>query len=176
MISRISSGCQCVTIQSPVGKLLLAADASGLLQVHFQAESEPRVPRADGLESGSEGAAARAVLDEAVRQLAAYFAKRLQAFDLPLAADGTPFQRRVWQELRRVPYGQTISYGELARRIGRPGAARAVGAANRTNPIAIVVPCHRVIGASGALVGFGGGLEIKERLLEHEGWSRDGRR
>lgn len=107
-------------------------------------------------------------LERAKRQLLEYFDGARRRFDLPLAAAGTAFQRRVWDELRRIPYGETISYGELARRIGRPTASRAVGAANGRNPLAIVVPCHRVIGADGALVGYGGGLPVKETLLAHE--------
>ena len=105
---------------------------------------------------------------EAKRQLAAYFAGRLTAFDLPLAPQGTPFQRRVWDELRRVPHGQTVSYGELARRIGSPTACRAVGAANGRNPLCIIVPCHRVVGANGKLIGYAGGMPRKEALLALE--------
>ena len=104
----------------------------------------------------------------ACRQLDAYFAGKLTNFDLPLAPPGTAFQRRVWHELCRIPFGQTISYGEQARRVGKKGAARAVGAANGRNPIAIIVPCHRVIGANGTLTGYGGGLDRKEWLLRHE--------
>jgi methylated-DNA-[protein]-cysteine S-methyltransferase len=101
-------------------------------------------------------------------QLCAYFAGELCEFDLPIRMAGTPFQRLVWQGLRTIPYGVTISYAELARRVGHPGAARAVGAANGRNPIGIVVPCHRVIGADGTLTGYGGGLDRKQWLLEHE--------
>jgi methylated-DNA-[protein]-cysteine S-methyltransferase len=107
-------------------------------------------------------------LAETVRQLRAYFAGELREFDLPLAPAGTPFQLRVWRELRNIPYGQTISYGELARRVGSPKGSRAVGLANGANPISIVVPCHRVIGSSGKLTGYGGGLENKARLLALE--------
>jgi methylated-DNA-[protein]-cysteine S-methyltransferase len=105
---------------------------------------------------------------EAVRQLDEYFAGTRRRFDLPLAPAGTPFQQRVWQGLTEIPYGETISYAELARRIGRPAAVRAVGAANGRNPLAIVVPCHRVIGSDGRLVGYGGGLPVKAALLELE--------
>jgi O-6-methylguanine DNA methyltransferase len=104
----------------------------------------------------------------AKQQLAAYFEGRLREFDLPLAPIGTPFQQRVWEALRQIPYGLTLSYGELARRIGRPGSARAVGLANGRNPVAIIVPCHRVIGADGRLVGYGGGLGCKQALLAFE--------
>src|SRR5262249_31221022 len=101
-------------------------------------------------------------------QLAAYFAGELTLFDLPLAPHGSAFQLGVWEQLRRIPYGETISYGELARRIGDQSAARAVGAANGQNPLPIIVPCHRVIGADGSLTGFGGGIATKKFLLEHE--------
>jgi O-6-methylguanine DNA methyltransferase len=110
------------------------------------------------------------------RALERYFRGELRSFDLPLAPEGTPFQRRVWRALCRVPYGATVSYGELARRIGRPGASRAVGRANATNPISIVIPCHRVIGADGTLTGYGGGLGRKQRLLELEARGAAGKR
>lgn len=103
-----------------------------------------------------------------VAQLAEYFAGARREFDLPLAPRGTAFQQRVWEELRRIPYGETISYAELARRVGRPGASRAVGRANATNPIAVIVPCHRVIGSDGALTGYAGGEPLKRALLELE--------
>src|SRR5664279_2896526 len=109
------------------------------------------------------------IATEAVRQLRAYFAGQLRRFDLPLDMEGTPFQLRVWRELERIPYGETRSYRQIAAAIGAPRAVRAVGAANGANPIPIVVPCHRVIGASGKLVGYGGGLPLKKRLLELEG-------
>jgi methylated-DNA-[protein]-cysteine S-methyltransferase len=107
-------------------------------------------------------------LIEPVRQLRAYFAGQLDNFDLALSPQGTPFQQRVWSELCKIPYGETISYGELARRIGNPNASRAVGLANGSNPIPIVIPCHRVIGSNGKLTGYGGGLPIKEKLLALE--------
>jgi methylated-DNA-[protein]-cysteine S-methyltransferase len=106
---------------------------------------------------------------EAARQLRAYFAGELREFDLPLDLHGTDFQRRVWRELQRIPYGETRSYSQIAAAIGAPQAVRAVGAANGANPIPIVVPCHRVIGAGGKLVGYGGGLPLKQRLLQLEG-------
>ncbi|MGW1891394.1 methylated-DNA--[protein]-cysteine S-methyltransferase [Streptomyces sp. NPDC002004] len=108
---------------------------------------------------------------EAVRQLEAYFAGGLKHFDLTLRLDGTPFQQRVWEQLRLIPYGETRSYGELAEALGSPGASRAVGLANGKNPIGIIVPCHRVVGANGSLTGYGGGLERKQRLLDFEGGS-----
>ncbi|MER7951449.1 methylated-DNA--[protein]-cysteine S-methyltransferase [Streptomyces sp. NPDC096079] len=106
--------------------------------------------------------------DEAIRQLDAYFAGELTAFDLPLNLIGTPFQLRVWEQLLRIPYGETRTYGELAEELGNPGASRAVGLANGKNPVSIIVPCHRVIGAGGGLTGYGGGLDRKQRLLAFE--------
>jgi len=105
---------------------------------------------------------------DVIEQLAAYFAGDLKTFDLPLGLHGTPFQRTVWAALREIPYGETVSYGELANHIGRPGAARAVGLANGKNPIGIVVPCHRVVGVGGDLTGYGGGIERKQHLLTFE--------
>ncbi len=108
------------------------------------------------------------LLAEAARQLAAYFVGTLKDFDLPLRLEGTPFCMKCWEALCTIPYGETISYGEQARRIGSPKAVRAVGGANHHNPISIIVPCHRVIGADGSLTGYGGGVEVKAWLLEHE--------
>src|SRR3546814_10405807 len=123
------------------------------------------LPRSVALAHGD-----NAVLRETGAQLEAYFTGALQAFDLPLKPIGTAFQREVWSTLAEIPYGQTWSYGDVARRIGKPQAVRAVGAANGRNPIPIVVPCHRVIGADGSLTGFGGGLPAKQLLLTLEGW------
>jgi methylated-DNA-[protein]-cysteine S-methyltransferase len=106
--------------------------------------------------------------EEAISQLEGYFSGTLQKFDLPLSLEGTGFQKQVWAGLLKIPYGETISYGELARSVGRPSASRAVGLANGRNPLAIIVPCHRVIGANGSLVGYGGGLDRKVWLLQHE--------
>ena len=108
------------------------------------------------------------LIKEAARQLRQYFAGERQSFDLPLQTEGTAFQEKVWQELRKIPYGETRSYQALAERIGHPKACRAVGGANHHNPIMIVIPCHRVIGKNGSLVGFGGGVDVKAWLLEHE--------
>lgn len=146
---------------SPVGALLIAGDKSGLRKILF-AEGRHRIEPAPKWREN-----ARA-FDEAVRQLKAYFSGDLRNFDLPLAPEGTPFQLRVWQELLRIPYGSTISYGELAARLGDPQSARAVGLANGANPIAIIIPCHRVIGSNGALTGYGGGLRNKKWLLDLE--------
>lgn len=149
-------------MDSPVGRLLLAGDASGLRLIGFPRERMKREPQPGWRED-------REPFTEAVRQLDAYFAGELTGFDLQLAPQGTPFQLSVWRALRQIPYGQTLSYGELARVIGRPKASRAVGAANGSNPLPIVVPCHRVIGSTGKLTGFGGGLDIKAALLALEG-------
>ncbi len=162
-------------MESPVGPLLLAGDGRGLKLIHFQAGSRarpggPRMPEGERHARRAEpGWVADAKPFRAVMaQLEEYFAGRRREFDLPLAPEGTPFQHAVWQALTRIPYGETISYGELARRIGNPQASRAVGLANGANPLPIVVPCHRVIGADGSLTGFGGGLEIKRKLLALE--------
>ncbi len=146
---------------SPVGRLLLAGDESALRWLLFAEGRGPVEPEA-GWQPAEEP------FREAVRQLAAYFAGELTAFSLPLAPQGTAFQETVWKALCGIPYGETISYGELARRIGKPRAVRAVGAANGQNPLAIVVPCHRVIGSDGHLTGYGGGLGVKEALLALE--------
>ncbi len=148
-------------VDSPVGPLTLVA-ADGALTGLYMADQRHRP------DEGGFGAADAAVFAEASAQLGAYFAGRLQVFDLPLAAQGTPWQQRVWAALREIPYATTQSYGQVAERVGSPGAARAVGLANGRNPIGIVVPCHRVIGATGALTGYGGGMPRKQWLLAHE--------
>lgn len=147
--------------ESPVGRLLVAADEEGLRQVLF-AEGRAAVQPGPGWREDGHRVA------EAVRQLRAYFRGELRVFDLAVAPDGTGFQRQVWRELQQIPYGETISYGELARRVGNPNGSRAVGLANGANPISIVIPCHRVIGSNGKLTGYGGGLRNKEWLLAHE--------
>jgi methylated-DNA-[protein]-cysteine S-methyltransferase len=147
---------------SPVGRLLLAGDREALTRVHFQAGRCPLRPPPHWRQYAAPFAPALAQLEE-------YFAGLRRAFQLPLALQGTAFQRAVWQGLREIPYGQTVSYGELARRLGLAGGARAVGLANGANPLPIIVPCHRVIGADGSLTGFGGGLSIKRALLSLEG-------
>jgi methylated-DNA-[protein]-cysteine S-methyltransferase len=150
-------------VDSPVGPLYLAATDAGLTHLLFATETD-RKPAA----VARSGEAAR-ILRETERQLSDYFAGRRREFDLPLAPAGTEFQLATWRALREVSFGETISYGELARRLGRPRAVRAVGTANGANPIAIIVPCHRVIGADGSLAGYGGGLDTKRRLLSLEG-------
>jgi len=147
--------------ESPVGRLLIAGDEDGLRFVLF-AEGRSHVQPTPGWREDA------APVSEAVRQLREYFAGRLRRFDLPLSMAGTSFQKNVWRELQAIPYGQTMSYGELARRLGCPGASRAVGLANGANPLSIVVPCHRVVGSNGKLVGYGGGLKNKEWLLALE--------
>lgn len=146
---------------SPVGELTIAGDDRGLRHIRFASGRGAGGPESDW---ERDDASLRTVL----LQLEAYFAGELRDFDLAIAPAGTEFQRRVWCALADIPYGETVSYGTLARRVGRPTAARAVGAANGANPLPIVLPCHRVIGANGSLVGYGGGLEIKVALLEHE--------
>ena len=148
-------------MESPVGRLLLAADDEGLLEIAF---GEGRTaPVVDPL--WTEGGT---LLREPVRQLKAFFTGELRDFDLPLKPRGTAFQQRVWKLLREIPFGETISYGKLARRVGNPAASRAVGLANGSNPIAIVIPCHRVIGSNGKLTGYGGGLDNKRWLIDFE--------
>ncbi len=141
--------------QSPVGSIEIRVNDRAVEALSFVSEVE--------------ASDAHPLLTVVEDQLKAYFEKRLQRFDLPLQAQGTDFQRRVWQVLSEVPYGQTTTYGDLARDIGNPRAARAVGMANNRNPISIIVPCHRVIGSNGQLVGYGAGIQKKEWLLKHEG-------
>jgi len=148
---------------SPVGVLTLAATDEGLAAILWENDRHGRVP----LNLVAEDAR-HPVLLEAERQLNEYFGGSRTAFDLPLDASGTPFQRRVWDALMSIPFGETRSYAEIARQIGSPSAVRAVGAANGRNPVSIVTPCHRVIASSGALTGFAGGLDVKARLLRLE--------
>ncbi len=147
---------------SPVGELLLAGDGTSLRLVAFPDGPHPRKP-----EAGWEWS--ETPFRDALIQLKGYFAGKVRRFDLPLALEGTAFQQVVWRALQTIPYGETLSYSGLARRIGKPTASRAVGAANGRNPIPIIIPCHRVIGAAGSLTGFGGGLSTKRKLLELEG-------
>ena len=142
--------------ESPIGLVEIGGTSEGITSLLFVEERRP-------------GAATNDVCEEAVRQISEYFAGSRQAFDLPITLRGTEFQREVWRGLRSITYVQTVSYGDLARAIGKPSAVRAVGAANGDNPISIIVPCHRVIGSDGGLTGYGGGLERKEWLLKHEG-------
>jgi len=148
-------------LPSPVGDLTLVSNGEALTGVYMS--DQKRGPDMDPTWQRDE-----AEFDAVTKQLTAYFVGDLREFDLPLAPQGTDFQKKVWRELCRIPCGETISYGELARRIGQPSASRAVGLANGRNPIGIIIPCHRVIGADGTLTGYGGGLDRKKWLLEHE--------
>ena len=141
---------------SPIGLIEIGGTPDGITSLLFVEERRPDVT-------------SNVVCAEGVRQISEYFAGSRQEFDLPILLEGTDFQRQVWTELTVIPFGQTVSYGDLARAIGKPSAVRAVGAANGDNPISIIVPCHRVIGSDGGLTGYGGGLERKQWLLKHEG-------
>ena len=143
-------------LDSPVGSLLVARNEHGITSISFRGTQRDEWVRNDG------------AFDDVRDQLRAYFAKELRVFTLPLAPRGTPFQLEVWRALREIPYGETRSYAQIARIIGKPEAIRAVGAANGANPLPIVVPCHRVIGSNGSLTGFGGGLAAKRFLLDLE--------
>ncbi|GJD57300.1 methylated-DNA--[protein]-cysteine S-methyltransferase [Methylobacterium dankookense] len=148
------------TVASPVGALTVIASDRGLSAILWENDDPARVRLGPLVEDPS-----HPVLLETERQLAAYFAGTLKAFAVPLDFQGTAFQKSVWAALLTIPFGETRSYGDIARQIGRPGASRAVGAANGKNPISIIAPCHRVIGSAGALTGFAGGLDIKRHLL-----------
>ena len=152
------------TVESPIGELLLAGDGATLNELHMRG-----APRA--LEIAAEGDYDRGAFRKARNQLGEYFAGTRRRFELALQPAGSVYQRGVWKELQRIEFGETITYAELARRIGRRGSARAVGAANGRNPISIIIPCHRVIGADGTLTGYSGGIRRKRTLLELEGVS-----
>ena len=149
-------------LDTPVGTLLIAGDAAAVLRIEFPVGGKAAKAEAGWMESP------QGPVGEAARQLREYFAGTRTDFDLPLAPRGTEFQRSVWRQLQEIPYGATISYGELARRVGNPQASRAVGSANGKNPLPIVIPCHRVIAGNGTLGGFGGGLPTKQTLLALE--------
>lgn len=149
-------------VMTPVGRLLLMTDGEALTGLHFVDLPKSPEPAADWVEDDSKFA-------EAHRQLEEYFDGKREDFDLPLAPIGTPFQVAVWNALREIGYGRTASYRDIAVRVGKPNAVRAVGTTNGRNPIAIIIPCHRVIGADGRLTGYGGGLPVKEQLLRLEG-------
>jgi methylated-DNA-[protein]-cysteine S-methyltransferase len=149
------------SVDSPIGELLLIGDDHALHGLYMQEGRKPMRIAPSWKPSPAPFASVR-------RQLSEYFAGQRVTFDVPLSMNGNPFERRVWQALLEIPYGETVSYGEIARRVSQPSAARAVGLANGRNPIAVIVPCHRVIGADGSLTGYGGGLERKRLLLELE--------
>lgn len=149
-------------IESPLGPICLAGTDEGLIRVDFQHGERP-------VEVIANGETLPSYFDQAMQQLREYFEGTRRDFDLPLAPPGTSFQQQVWQALQQIPYGSTITYQDLAEHLGKPTASRAVGSANGRNPIAIIVPCHRVIGRDGRLRGYAGGLHIKQKLLQHEG-------
>lgn len=153
---------QHTVLDSPYGPLTLVA-TDGVLSALYMTGQRHRPPEE------TFGVPDPEPFGEVIRQLTAYFAGERTTFDLPLDLHGTPFQRSVWAELLKIPYGETRTYGELAEELGKPGASRAVGLANGKNPVGIIVPCHRVVGASGSLTGYGGGLDRKQRLLAFEG-------
>jgi methylated-DNA-[protein]-cysteine S-methyltransferase len=152
-------------LDSPIGPLTVVADGGSLAGLYMDLQRHRPAQETFGVPSDSTGIAP---YTEVAEQLKAYFAGELTRFEVPLAMRGTPFQRRVWDALQEIPYGETVSYGELAQEIGRPSASRAVGLANGRNPISVIVPCHRVVGSSGGLTGYGGGLERKRYLLDFE--------
>jgi methylated-DNA-[protein]-cysteine S-methyltransferase len=151
-------------IESPVGDLRLVASDAGIRAVLWPSDDSSRVPLPTNVEVGD----SHPVLVHAARELAEYFTGERQHFDVPLDPDGTVFQQQAWMALRSIPYGETVSYGQQAERMGDKNKARAVGAANGRNPISIIVPCHRVVGSNGSLTGFAGGIETKQWLLAHE--------
>lgn len=151
------------TIWSPVGELTLVADAHGLAAILWENDRPDRVRLGPLTEDNT-----HPVLVETARQLGEYFAGKRRTFDVPLSFSGSDFQKRVWNALLAIPFGETRSYGEIAQQLGNPAASRAVGAANGRNPISIIAPCHRVVGSTGKLTGFAGGLEAKAFLLELE--------
>lgn len=150
-------------MKSPIGRLSIFADAHGVVEIRFPNHVGQSRPLPEHIQQSN------GVVERAIDQLHAYFDGRLKAFDLPLSLHGTDFQKGVWQQLRKINFGDTASYGEIAIKIGNPRAARAVGMANNKNRIPIVIPCHRIIGSNGSLTGFAGGLDTKRWLLAHEG-------
>ena len=166
-------------IPSPVGMLEIAGTEKGVVSVNFARKDAPaKMPAKKGVSGkgapvksaakSAQSASVPAPLRDCARQLEEYFAGHRKSFDCSLDLQGTDFQKKVWRALMKVPYGKTASYGKIARAVGRPGAARAVGGANHNNPVAVIVPCHRIIGADGSLTGYGAGIERKAWLLEHE--------
>ncbi|MEU5025683.1 methylated-DNA--[protein]-cysteine S-methyltransferase [Streptomyces milbemycinicus] len=160
------------TIDSPYGQLTLVADETATETALAGLYMTDQRHRPAEETFGAPGDPDESPFAETISQLRRYFAGELTEFDLPLRLSGTPFQRRVWSELQRIPYGETLSYGQLADRLGQPTAARAVGLANGKNPVGIIVPCHRVVGSTGSLTGYGGGLDRKRQLLDFEARGR----
>lgn len=160
--SRLAEPVWHTLLDTPFGALGIAGTTQGLIHVEFQDGERPVRPAPDWQED-------QGLLDEARVQLREYFEGRRQRFTVPVAPEGTPFQQRVWRELRQIPWGATTTYQEIAEKLGQPAAVRAVGHANGRNPVAIVIPCHRVVGANGRLTGYAGGIAIKRCLLQHEG-------
>jgi methylated-DNA-[protein]-cysteine S-methyltransferase len=156
-------------VDSPIGSLLLTSDGESLTGLYMGAPSKSPELGSDWLEKPD-----GSPLPDAARQLDEYFAGKRKLFDLPLKLEGTEFQKRVWRQLTKIPFGETWSYGQLAKRLNNPNGSRAVGLANGRNPIAVIVPCHRVIGADGSMTGFGGGIPRKQWLLAHEGLPANG--
>jgi methylated-DNA-[protein]-cysteine S-methyltransferase len=156
-------------LDSPIGQLLLTSDGESLTGLYMGTPSKSPQLDSDWAEKPDAGP-----LPDVARQLQEYFAGKRKVFDLPLKMAGTEFQKRVWRQLTKIPFGETWSYGQLARRLDNPNGSRAVGLANGRNPIAVIVPCHRVIGADGSLTGFGGGIPRKQWLLSHEGMPSNG--
>jgi methylated-DNA-[protein]-cysteine S-methyltransferase len=152
-------------VDTPIGAILIAGDSESIVAIHFAGAK----PKPDWIRDDD-------AFPEACGQLRAYFAGEMQTFSLPLAPQGTEFQMSVWRALQQIPYGETTTYSTIANRIGRPAAIRAVGAANGANPIPIVIPCHRVIGSNGSMTGFGGGIDVKRKLLALEARVGGGRR
>jgi len=155
-------------VASPLGRLELETDGRAIVAVRLPGQADRDIPSVASAWGGRSGYAAARILSDAAAQLTAYFAGELREFALPLRLDGTPFQTRVWQALLEIPYGVTLSYSGLAARVGRPGAAQATGRAVGQNPVAILVPCHRVVGGDGGLTGYAGGLAAKRLLLSLE--------
>jgi methylated-DNA-[protein]-cysteine S-methyltransferase len=156
-------------VDSPIGRLLLTSDGESLTGLYMGAPSKSPELGNDWLEKPNDGP-----LPKATRQLEEYFAGKRKVFELPLKMQGTEFQKRVWLQLTKIPFGETWSYGQLAKTLDNPNGSRAVGLANGRNPIAVIVPCHRVIGADGSMTGFGGGIPRKQWLLAHEGLPANG--
>jgi methylated-DNA-[protein]-cysteine S-methyltransferase len=152
---------------SPIGRLEILASDKGITEIRFAGGSLKK-PRTGKTSARTSALPANPILAACVRELDEYFAGRRTEFTVPLDLRGTPFQKKVWAKLLKVPCGWTTTYGDLAKAVGKPGAARAVGGANHNNPVSIIVPCHRVVGSGGSLTGYGGGLERKRWLLEHE--------